>query len=611
MNKQELTFKSLSLGILLSIILCSANAYLGLFAGMTVSASIPAAVISMAIFRIFKNSNILENNIVQTTASAGESLAAGAIFTIPALILIGYWDDFDFWNVFIITSIGGILGVLFTIPIRNAFIVKEKLQFPEGVATAKILETGSDKTEKGKNSITMLVHAITLGSFIKLFQSGFKMLKSSAEYTSIFGNSIYRVGIDFSPALISVGYIVGLNISGLVFIGGFISWMIGIPYLSENLISNGANFENPTDFAFLIWDKKIRYLGVGSMVIGGIWSIIKLAKPLVASMITSVSNDDRNNSDKDLPNYILYILFSLTTILMALFYYSYLNNITYTITITVIMIVFGFLFSSVAGYMAGTVGSSNNPISGITIATILFTSFIVLYTFDIIPTQGAVISIIIGSVVCCAAAIGGDNLQDLKSGYIIGATPWKQQIAQITGVLSASLVIGTTMNFLHKAYTLGSENFPAPQATLMKSVADGVFNNNLPWDMIIAGIILGSIIIIIDQIQELRQSTVRFPVLAVSVGIYLPIELSTPILIGGIIRFIHSQYTNLDLDKGTLIASGLITGEALTGIGIAIPIVVSSNPNWWNFDISYAYSPIIFISIALSLYGLFISLNKK
>ncbi len=610
MNRPELTIKSILLGIILSVVLCSANAYLGLFAGMTVSASIPAAVISMAIFRAFKNSNIFENNIVQTAASAGESLAAGAIFTLPALILIGYWDSFNFWEVFVITSIGGLIGVLFTIPIRRAFIVKEKLQFPEGVATAKILQTGTDTSKSGKNKITMLAHAITLGAFIKLFQSGFKILRSSAEYTSVVGNSIYRVGIDLSPALFSVGYIVGLNIAALVFLGGAISWLIGIPYLSDNLISNGAKVDNPTEFAFLIWDKKIRYLGVGSMVIGGLWSIIKLAKPLLSSIV-SRDTKTQGDSSRDIQNPIVYSLLAILTGLMMLFYYTYLNNISYTFVITVLMIVFGFLFSSVAGYMAGTVGSSNNPISGITIATILFTSFIVLYTFDVIPEKGAIISIIIGSVVCCAAAIGGDNLQDLKSGHIIGATPWKQQVAQMIGVLSASLVIGATMNFLHAAYTLGSEDFPAPQATLMKSVADGVFNNNLPWDMIIAGIILGAVIIIIDQIQERRESSVRFPVLAVSVGIYLPIELSTPILIGGIARYFHTRYLNSKTDEGTLIASGLITGEALTGIGVAIPIVLSSNPSWWNFSSISTYSPIALITVALASYGLFLSIRGR
>jgi len=592
----EITLKSVLLGVILSIILASANAYLGLFAGMTVSASIPAAVISMGILKLFKRSNILENNIVQTAASAGESLAAGVIFTIPALVLMGYWSDFDYMEIAKISGIGGLIGVLFTIPLRRALIIEAKLQYPEGVATAEVLKAGDHSNEKNDSSknLMMIFKAAIFGGVMKLAQQAFNMWNSAVDFAVPFFSrvggkrSVIGFGSELSPALLAVGYIVGRNIAILVFAGGLISWLIAIPIYSYfNPVEAGSGY---LDAAYAIWNAKIRYMGVGAMVVGGIWSVINLFKPLVAGVKSSLAAYKNRNSgivvdrhEKDIPiNWVLIALL-ISVIPVFIIYNDIIGNFYTALLMAVIMLVFGFLFSAVAGYMAGLVGSSNNPISGVTIATILFSSLLLLLIKGTGSIEGAAGAVIIGAVVCCAAAIAGDNMQDLKAGYILGATPWKQQVMQIVGTLSAAVALGLTLDILHSAYTIGSETLPAPQATLMKSVAEGVFQGNLPWNFVITGAVLGVFIILADLYQKKRESDFRIPILAVAVGIYLPITLSTPIFIGGMISHFTRQHriNNPDNKHGLLFSSGLITGEALMGILVAVPIFLSGNKNWW------------------------------
>ena len=608
MNQQtpEITFKALILGIILSMVLAGANAYLGLFAGMTVTASIPAAVMSMGILSIFKKSNILENNIVQTAASAGESLAAGVIFTIPALLLMGYWQEFNYFEVARIAAIGGIIGVLFTVPLRRALILEAKLQFPEGIATAEVLKTGENarNSTKSNDGLKILGLATMTGGLMKVAQTGLSLWSSAIESIKNIGGAIFGIGCDLSPALLAVGYIVGRNIAILVFSGGVLSWLIAIPiYTSIN------GFEgNVHEIAWTIWNTKIRYLGVGAMVVGGIWALIKLLKPLysgIKSSIKAYSNFNQeksiSNKDKDFP--IKYVFIALLILLIPVFflYLEIVKTVPIAILLSIVMLIFGFLFSAVASYMAGIVGSSNNPVSGVTIATILFSSLLLLTILGSGSTAGAAGAIIIGAVVCCAAAIGGDNLQDLKTGHIVGATPWKQQVMQIVGTISAAIILGLVLDILHTAYEIGSVDFPAPQATLMKSVADGVFSGNLPWNMIMAGGIIGIFIIILDIIQEKRKSTFRLPVLAIAVGIYLPIELSTPIFIGGMIA--HACQIKSNNDKGLLFASGLITGEALMGILVALPIFITGNKYWWpNLNGNQFLGVFFFLIIAFSLF---------
>ena len=608
----EITIKALFLGVVLSMILAGANAYLGLFAGMTVSASIPAAVISMGVLSLFKKSNILENNIVQTAASAGESLAAGVIFTIPALVLLGYWDTFDYVEVAKIAAVGGVIGVLFTVPLRRALIVTAKLKYPEGVATAEVLRAGNEAKQgtedDGSGGLKTIGLTSLAGGLMKLCQQGFGMWHAEMAGATVIGKSIFGIGTDLSPALISVGYIVGRNIGILVVAGGLISWAVAIPIYSAII-----GFEGDTlDSAWDIWNSKIRYLGVGAMVVGGIWSLIKLFKPLVegiksslATLKNQTNNEDVPLEEKDIP--INYVGIALIALLVPVFllYLDIIGSIGLAALLAVVMMIFGFLFSAVAAYMAGVVGSSNNPISGVTIATILFTSLFLLAILGTGSGVGAASAIMVGAVVCCAAAIGGDNLQDLKSGHILGATPWKQQVMQIVGTLSAAVVLGLVLDILHTAYTIGSPTLSAPQATLMKSVADGVFTGNLPWTFVYIGGVIAIMLILIDLRQERMGSDFRVPVLAVAVGIYLPITLTVPIFIGGMINHLGKKAggSKSSEKRGLLMSSGFITGEALMGILVAVPIFITGQKDWWpNFSGIEMSGSILFIGMMIWLY---------
>ena len=612
--KNEITLKAFFLSILLSIILSSAMVYLGLYAGMTISASIPAAIMSMGILRLFKNSNILENNIVQTAASAGESLAAGVIFTLPALLLIGYWDSISYWEVTKIAMVGGILGALFTVPLRRALILKAQLRFPEGVATAAVLKTGHETdANKSKESLKMIAFSALLGGFVKLGELAFSIWSSALGGAVAIKGAIFGMGASLSPSLISVGYIVGRNIGILVFSGGVISWVIAIPIYSYIY---GFEGENYFDIANGIWNAKIRYLGVGAMVVGGIWSVIQLAKPLIESIQLSIktlkeSADNLSLEEKDLPiNYVFMAILAML-VPISLTYFGIIGSWTSAIILSLVMTIFGFLFSAVAAYMAGVVGSSNNPISGVTIATILFSSLLIISFFDVDSSKGAAAAILIGAVVCCAAAIGGDNLQDLKTGNIVGATPWKQQLMQLVGVSSAALTLGIVLTLLHEAYGIGSSELPAPQAVLMTNVANGVFSGNLEWGMIYAGAILGIFIILLDQYQARRNAEFRFPILVVAIGIYLPVELTLPIFIGGMLNHFASKTASEDgKNNGLLMASGLITGEALMAIFIAVPLFFDKN-YWPSLALPAPMDDLIGLAIIIMiLYRLFLVARK-
>jgi putative OPT family oligopeptide transporter len=581
---------------------------------MTISASIPAAIMSMGILRLFKNSNILENNIVQTAASAGESLAAGVIFTLPALLLIGYWDTISYWEVTKIAMVGGILGALFTVPLRRALILKAQLRFPEGVATAAVLKTGHETdAEKSQQSLKIIGISALVGGFVKLGELAFSIWSSALGGAIAIKGAIFGMGASLSPSLFSVGYIVGRNIGILAFTGGLISWAVAIPIYSYLYGFEGDNY---FESANVIWNAKIRYLGVGAMVVGGIWSVIQLAKPLIESIQLSLktlkeSSDNISLEERDLPiNYVFVAIIAMLAPI-SLTYFGIIGSWTSAIILSFVMLIFGFLFSAVAAYMAGVVGSSNNPISGVTIATILFSSLLIISFFDIDSSKGAAAAILIGAVVCCAAAIGGDNLQDLKTGNIVGATPWKQQLMQLVGVVSAALTLGIVLTLLHEAYGIGSSDLPAPQAVLMTNVANGVFAGNLEWGMIYAGAILGIIIILIDQYQAYRKADFRVPILAVAIGIYLPIELTLPIFIGGMLNHIASKTASEEgKNNGLLIASGLITGEALMAIFIAVPLFFDKN-YWPELSLPSPFNDLVGIAIiAIILHRLFLVAKK-
>jgi len=591
----EITVKALILGVILAILLAGANAYLGLFAGMTVSASIPAAVISMAVLRLFKQSNILENNIVQTAASAGESLAAGVVFTFPALAIMGYWDHFKYWEVTLIALCGGVMGVLFTIPLRNALIVHQKLKYPEGVATAEVLKSG----EQSSSDVKYLVWAAVIGGVMKFCEQGMNLWNGVFEKAKVLGTRGYLYfGVDVSPALVAVGYIVGLNIAVLVFAGGVFSWWIAIPvYIASHGVA--ANGQSAVDVGYQIWSDQIRYIGVGAMVIGGIWALLDLRSSVTTAFTEGFKAFKERGStavqkirtEYDTP--MSWVLMGLAILVVPIFiiYLSEIRTAGISLIMALLMILAGFLFSAVAGYMSGLVGSSNNPISGITIATILSSALILLVLMGNDVTRGPASAILIGAVVCCAASIAADNLHDLKAGYVLGATPMNQQIMLIVGVVASAFVMAPVLTLLHTAYGFGPKTLAhpdaltAPQATLMASVAQGVFGGNLPWGMIWIGIIVGAVVIIADQILRKRGSSFRMPVLAVAVGIYLPFELDCATMVGGVIAWMVTRYQNRrkkqdDFDDskersdraGLLYASGLITGEALMGIILAIPI---------------------------------------
>jgi len=597
----QLTFRAVLLSIVLAVILAAANTYLGLFAGMTIASAIPAAVVSMAVLRLFGGGHILENNIVQTGASAGSSIASGVIFTIPALVILGYWQDFKYSWVLAIAGLGGLLGVLFSVPLRRSLIVDQGLAFPEGKAAAEVLKTG----ENPAAGVKVLGLAAIFGGFGKLAAaSGLRLFPDTAAASAWWGKSIAYFGTNLSPALFGVGYIVGLNIGIVVLLGSIIGWNIAMPIYSSFFLDTdpvlaaqvaGASAE---DAAYTIWSAQIRYLGVGSMLIGGLWTLFSLRKSIFSGIKSGLAVTKSTGvtgglpeTEKDLPMKAILIGLVLFVLPLWALYQAIVGSLATSLTMTIVMIVAGFLFVSVSAYMAGLVGSSNNPVSGITICTILFSALLLILLMGRGSELGPVATIMIGAVVCCAACIGGDNLQDLKAGHIVGATPWKQQLMLAIGSVSSALVMAPVLSLLAKAYGIGvpTAEHPnpllAPQANLMASVAKGMFGGQLPWNTIAIGAGIGAVIIAVDEWLKASGKKFRIPVLACAIGIYLPIELMVPIFLGGLLAHVVERVSGVNThdeeavgkvhQKGMLFSAGLITGEALMGIFIAIPIVLT------------------------------------
>jgi putative OPT family oligopeptide transporter len=595
----ELSFRAIALSVVLAMILAAANTYLGLFAGLTIATAIPAAVVSMGVLRALGGGTILENNIVQTGASAGSSIAAGVIFTIPALIILGYWQDFRYSWVLAIAGLGGILGVLFSVPLRRSMIVENPLPFPEGKAAAEVLRAG-DNPGPG---VKILALSAFIGGGVKLLaESGLRLIPDQATLAGFWGKFLAYTGSGLSPALLAVGYIVGLNIGIVVVSGSILSYNIAIPIyhayassfdpeLASRLVGLSA-----ADAANLIRAEKVRYLGVGAMLVGGMWTLFSLRNSLLSGVKSGIAaarkggDEDLPVTERDLPMKWMLIALVAFVIPLLLLYQAIVQQWSVSIPMALIMVVAGFLFVSGSAYLAGLVGSSNNPVSGITICTILFASVILMFLLPKNAPIGAVAAIMIGAVVCCAASVGGDNLQDLKAGHIVGATPWKQQLMLAIGAFSCALVMAPVLNLLAAAYGIGAPTaehphpLSAPQATLMATVAKGLFGGALPWDMIAIGGVIGAVIIAFDAWLNARGSHVRKPVLAAAIGIYLPLELMVPIFIGGFITYLVEKklgvnpHDEAERDRihrpGTLFSAGLITGEALMGILIALPIVI-------------------------------------
>ncbi len=597
----QLTIRAIALAVVLAMLLAAANTYLGLFAGLTIASAIPAAVVSMAVLRVLGGSTILENNIVQTGASAGSSIASGVIFTVPALVILGHWTDFRYAWVLAIAGLGGILGVFFSVPLRRSLIVEQGLKFPEGVAAAEVLKAGDNPAQ----GVKILGLSALGGGFAKLAAgSGLRLIPDTAAASGFLGPWLAYFGTNLSPALLGVGYIVGLNIGALALIGGMISWTVAIPVYAAHFLADNPELSarlagaSAEDVAYGIWSAQVRYLGVGAMLVGGIWALISIRSSLASGIRSGLAVTRAgaaravSHTEQDLPMKGILVGLVLFTVPLFALYQLIVQNIGISLTMTVIMIVAGFVFTSVSAYMAGLVGSSNNPVSGITICTILFASLLLLALMGKGAALGPVAAIMIGSVVCCAACIGGDNLQDLKCGHLVGATPWRQQVMLAVGAVSCALVMAPVLNLLLNAYGIGERTalhptaLAAPQATLMASVAKGIFGGHLPWGMIGIGALIGAAIITVDQYLKARKAPFHAPVLAVAVGIYLPLELSVPIFIGGLIAHfaerklgIHGEGPEAERAKqnGILFAAGLITGESLMGIFIAIPIVAAGS----------------------------------
>lgn len=569
----ELTVTSIIMGILLAVIFGAANAYLGLRVGMTVSASIPAAVIAMGVIRIIMRKNsILESNMVQTIGSAGESLAAGAIFTLPALFLWasdGVMEKPNLLEITLIALIGGLLGVFFMVPLRNALIVREHgvLPYPEGQACAEVMLAG----EEGGSSASTVFAGMGFAAFFKFIIDGLKVVPGEVSIEGTAKTYPGAIGTQIYPAVMSVGYICGPKISSYMFAGGLVSWLVLIPMIVlfgssitmyPGTVSVGEIFADSG--ASGIWSTYIRYIGAGALAAGGVISLIKSLPLIVRTFrdaIKGMSGSRNQNPARTAQD--LNIKMVLISILLLTLAVWLIPAIPISLLGAIIVVIFGFFFATVSSRMVGLVGSSNNPVSGMAIATLLMTTLILKFTGDA-GASGMQAAIAIGSIICIVSAIAGDTSQDLKTGYLLGATPKKQQIGELIGVIAAALAIGGTLYLLDSAWGFGTQELAAPQATLMKMVIEGIMGGNLPWGLILIGVFLAVFIEILG-----------IPVLPFAIGIYLPVQLSACIMVGGLIRLFFDKMKESDKKKGIindgiLFCSGMIAGEGLVGIILAI-----------------------------------------
>lgn len=648
-NLPELTLRGLILGSILTIIFTASNVYLGLKVGLTFSSSIPAVVISMAVLSLFKTSNILENNMVQTQASAAGTLSS-VIFVIPGLFMCGYWSEFPLWQTFMICLCGGGLGVLFTIPLRRTMVVESKLAYPEGRAAAEILKVANkdQSSKKGKQGIK----EIALGSFIaaifSLLSNGFKLAASESNFAFIWNKMAFGFSMGYSLALLGAGYLVGLAGAIALFVGMFLAWGIFTPYLS-NFEFDSA--KNAVDLASSVWSSKVRLIGTGAIAIAALWTLIELLKPVIEGIkeivknvkITNQEKNERTNIDLSLKS--IFILFVLMVVGLFITFYSFVEDANLSIYYqmlfsfvgTLVSVLIGFFVAAACGYMAGLVGSSSSPISGIGLIGVIISSIVFLvlgvelFQDPMLSKFAVALAIFTTSVILATAAISNDNLQDLKTGHLVGATPWKQQVALLVGCVFGALAIVPVLNLLYQAYGFvgampregmdASSALAAPQANLMSTIAQGIFHHNIEWGYMAFGVFVGIVMIIIDKILKGTQK-MSLPPLAVGIGIYLPPAVNIPLVIGGILKYIVMQHLTKKYAKnshkeeklasceqrGTLFASGLIVGESIFGVIIAgitvfsVSMGGSENPlalNLANFHDSELFALIFFVGVVL------------
>ena len=619
---RELTLRGMILGALITVVFTASNVYLGLKVGLTFATSIPAAVISMAVLKFFKGSNILENNMVQTQASAAGTLST-IIFVLPGLLMAGYWNGFPFWQTTLLCVSGGILGVIFTVPLRYAMVVKSSLPYPEGVAAAEILKVGSGEHEdaeqgqSGDSGVREILSGGLLAGLMSFLSGGLRVLSDSASYWFKAGNAIFQLPMGFSLALLGAGYLVGLTGGIAILVGIFIAWGGAVPYFS-NIIPQPSDMDM-TAFAMQLWKEKVRFIGAGTIGIAAVWTLIMLAKPMAEGMRLSFGTFSGSGSasaertEQDLsPKSMILIVLGMMLLLGFSFYHfiaaaQMSAGIAWTLVVvcTLLTSVIGFLVAAACGYMAGLVGSSASPISGIGIVSIVVISLVLLAVGEssgLFADEGnrqfmLALTLFCGSAVICVASISNDNLQDLKTGYLVKATPRLQQIALIIGCVAGAIVVSPVLELLYEAYGFtgampragmdASQALAAPQATLMTTITQGIFAHNLQWNYIFTGVGIGVALIIVDFIlKKSSGNRLALPVLAVGMGIYLPPSINMPIVVGAFLAaWLKSRIRTRSGDTenslkradrtGTLFAAGLIVGESLIGVAMAFVIAVS------------------------------------
>ena len=614
---RELTLRGMILGALITVIFTASNVYLGLKVGLTFASSIPAAVISMAVLKFFKGSNILENNMVQTQASAAGTLSS-IIFVLPGLLMAGYWSGFPFWQTALLCMAGGILGVIFTIPLRYAMVVKSELPYPEGVAAAEILKVGSHEEEgrQGGSGIKELAVGGALAGFMSFCSNGLRVIADSASYWFKSGTAIFQLPMGFSMALLGAGYLVGLTGGIAILLGISIAWGIAVPYFSSH-IPQPADMEMAA-FAMKLWKEKVRFIGAGTIGIAAVWTLLMLLKPMLEGLKMSFKSfgggapaAERREQDLSPKTMIFWVLSMMLVLGVSFYHFIGDSHITggmawlLVVVCTLLASVIGFLVAAACGYMAGLVGSSSSPISGVGIVSIVIISLVLL----VVGESGGLmadeanrkfllaLTLFCGSAVICVASISNDNLQDLKTGYLLKATPWRQQIALIIGCIVGAFVISPVLELLYEAYGFtgampregmdAAQALAAPQATLMTTIASGIFAHNLEWAYIFTGIAIGAVLIVVDLVLKKSSGGKRaLPVLAVGMGIYLPPSVNMPIVIGAVLAAVLKHIIGKKAENregrlknaeriGTLFSAGLIVGESLVGVVMAFIIAFS------------------------------------
>ena len=612
----ELTVRGMLLGAILTIIFTASNVYLGLKVGLTFSSAIPAAVISMAVLKMAKDANILENNMVQTQASAAGTLSA-IIFIIPGMLMIGYWQGFEFWQTLLVSACGGCLGVLFTIPLRRAMVVHSDLAYPEGVAAAEILKVGSNETadsQQGSGLREIMSGGIVAG-LVALLSNGFQVLSGGLSLWFHVGRGMTQFPIGYSTALVGAGYLIGIASGLAMLVGILIAWAGFVPfYTITSALPDGMTMQK---FAGAVYQDRVRLIGAGAMGVAAVWTLITLARPVIDGVKESIASvrmpqneQDRHRMDIDMSIKSIGWVFALTVAgLLAIFYafvspanLPLMQHLTFVLVGVGVAVLMGFFVAAACAYMAGLVGTSSSPISGIGILGIIVSS-LVMYTlcssFGIFDLPGGekfatATAIFTTSIIMAIACISNDNMQDLKTGYLVGATPWRQQVALLLGCVVGALVIAPVLNLLYEAYGFSGalprpdmdpgQALAAPQAALMTTIAQGIFSSQLAWEYIYLGMGLGVLLVIVNQLLKRYTDNLCLPPLAVGMGIYLPPSVQTPLVIGAIMGyFLNKKLKERNgeegltsgIRRGTLFASGLIVGESLIGVALAGIIVVS------------------------------------